>query len=123
MKPIKWLGPRPIKNLSVAGNVLPEPGVYLLFYNFNDNLKVFYAGTAKNLQSRLLGYAKEKGEDQCIKTKIKSYNCSFFVAQVHNEFEREGVESYLIRLFEPECNDIIPSAAPIMVNIPEDLII
>jgi excinuclease UvrABC nuclease subunit len=104
---------------SVKTYVPTSAGVYLLWVKLtNGKWRCFYAGQAKNLETRLLEHLGKDEENECIRKHVADHICGFEYASVALQKDRDGIEKFLYDHYEPECNQVDPGGEPIEVNLP-----
>jgi hypothetical protein len=117
---LDWVGPLclcPTEVLRVPEGI---PGVYLLqaFAPGFGGYPVFYAGRSDDLRRRLcehLDDARAKPSVRAVRHAAAGY---FSAAPVLQRAFLPRIEAGLIRALRPPCNDQIPTAAPLLVNLP-----
>jgi hypothetical protein len=117
---IDWVGPLILCRDEVMRVPLGIPGVYLLQTEALQyaGYPVFYVGKANDLRRRLLQHLGHHTAKPAVRAMRELERGFFSAAPVLDASLMSGVESGLIRLLEPICNDQIPSAKPILVNLP-----
>lgn len=97
--------------------VAPASGeVYALAVKLTDgNLRVFYVGQTDNLGRRLMEHLSDSEPNECIRNKVKKFQCMFRFAVVESAIDRDKVERALYSKFRPGCND--PDAIPIVEDV------
>lgn len=94
-------------------------GVYML-HSFScayGGYPVFYAGRTNNIRRRLwehITHPRAKTSIRC----IQDIDTTYFSAAPVGPFLSYRVESFLIRLLDPICNDQVPAAPPLFSNLP-----
>jgi hypothetical protein len=117
---LNWVGPL----LLCPGEVerVPDgvPGVYLLhaFAPAVGGYPVFYAGRSQNLRQRLLQHLDNTRAKLSIRVARMASRPYFSAAPVPDEIAQAQIESALIRILEPVYNAQIPTAEPVIVNLP-----
>ena len=101
---------------------IPEgvPGVYLLhgFDPAAGGYPVVYAGRSRDLRNRLLRHGCGGSAKPIIRAVRGAERLYWSAAPIASAALRARVESGLVRLLEPTCNDQVPTAAPVLVNLP-----
>lgn len=117
---LDWIGPLclcPVEVLRVPDGIR---GVYLLhlFAPEFGGYPIFYAGRSDDLRRRLyehLGDGSAKPSVRALRRRAAAY---FSAAPVLQPALLPRIEAGLIRALCPPCNDQIPTAAPLLVNLP-----
>jgi len=100
-----------------------DGGIYCLSYQSGNENTVFYVGQAPSLMEGLRVHLLATEPNTCLKQHIQDYKCSFRYAKIGNRFaseatitNRNGAERALYDKYQPTCNDVVPSAAPVDIN-------
>jgi hypothetical protein len=117
---LEWVGPLLLCPGEVR-RVPPEvPGVYLLhaFAPRFGGYTVFYVGRALDLRRRLLEHLGDRTAKPSVRAARELYQTYWSAAPVIDNTFLPGIESGLIRALRPICNAQLPTAAPLVVNLP-----
>lgn len=117
---LHWVGPLALCQTKIERVPAGTPGVYLLhsFAPAVGGYPVFYAGRTGDLRQRLgqhLDNGRAKLSIRIARTIRRPY---FSAAPVLDEQIQAQIESALIRILEPVCNGQVPTAEPVLVNLP-----
>ena len=100
---------------------IPEgKGVYLLLRLLpNRRWRVFYVGQG-DVRARLVDQSLPGEANECIRKHLGNHKCRFQYSLVEHEDRLRGIERFLIQTYDAlgECNDVLPDAVPISVNLP-----
>ncbi len=107
----------PVYDSETVSNVVPDrPGVYVLWTVFAFT-GVFYVGKSKELSSRLQRHLEGSEENICLKDKLSCFQCGFSFAEA-NFYQLDSIERYLYERYKPSCNNQLPEAFALPVNLP-----
>lgn len=117
---IHWVGPLLLSAGEIARIPANIPGVYLLhsFAPAVGGYPVFYAGRSQDLRQRLTQHLDNSRAKLSIRVARMVRQAKFSAAPVPDEEIQAQIESALIRILEPACNAQVPTAAPVLVNLP-----
>jgi excinuclease UvrABC nuclease subunit len=79
---------------------------------------VFYVGKSDDLRRRLEEHSNDRKAKPMITAFRHIIGVLFSAAPVENPWNLDAIESGLIRLLRPPCNDQVPGIEPILVNLP-----
>lgn len=116
---LNWSGYHKYTEENVSEKVPAMAGIYKLSVELkNGNLKLFYVGQAKELNSRLYDHLQSYEQNECIMGKVSQYICHFNFALLAQQEERDGAERGLYLHYKSECNDPnrIPSGPDVDIN-------
>jgi len=115
----RWIGPRLLSTPEVDRISDEAGGVYLLqaFAEKLGGYPAFYAGRSEQLKRRLGEHMDSRRCKGCIRA-FRASERTYFSAAILPSHLAVGVESGLVRLLRPVCNDQVPRAAPILVTLP-----
>ena len=116
---LNWKGYYSYTSTNVNSYVSKKAGVYKLLDKLKSGkLWPFYVGQALDLNDRLNNHLRDSEKNDCIKDKVKEYECYFKFALLPSGDDRDGAERALYIHYESECNDpdAIPSGPDIEVN-------
>ena len=116
---VHWVGPMLLNPVEIAR--VPEGicGVYLL-HHFDAALggyPIFYVGKAENIRRRLTQHIHPLSAKSRISSARRLSQTYFSAAPVPRVYLAR-VEASLIDALRPVCNDLIPCAEPLVVNLP-----
>lgn len=117
---INWVGPLTLTPVEV--NRVPHgvAGVYLL-HRFAPPLgayPVFYVGKSGDLRRRLTEHLNNRKSKASIWWFRRDGRAYFSAAPVPDLTLLDPIEAGLIVGLQPPCNDQLPTAAPVFVNLP-----
>ncbi len=96
--PLAWQRYLPLNQANVLYGVPSLAGVYKIAVNFTDGtMRVAYVGQAANLAARLKDHLGEWEENQTLHSLVRRYQCSFAVAAVPWQADRNAAERALYR--------------------------
>lgn len=91
-------------------NVPSLAGVYKIAVNLMDGTKqVVYVGQAADLAARLNDHLSEWEANRSLHSLVRQFQCSFAVAAVPIQADRNAAERALYLHFLPSCNSLVPS--------------
>ncbi|HEY4759471.1 MAG TPA: GIY-YIG nuclease family protein [Thermoguttaceae bacterium] len=94
-----------------------QAGVYKLAVHTTDGkLTVFYVGQSTNLDTRLKEHLGQGEPNQCLRSMIERYRCSFSFAMIPLAQDRDAAERALILHFRPSCNNAMPTGPDCYVS-------
>ncbi len=94
-------------------------GVYLLWVRMKSRKwRCFFAGSAANLEERLLQHLSPEEENACIAEQVGEFVCGFEFARIEDPEQRRGVLKFLYDRYRPDCCPEDPGGAPVAVNPP-----
>jgi hypothetical protein len=101
---------------------IPEgKGVYLLLRLLpNRRWRLFYVGQGE-VRAFLVGHSQPTEANECIRDHLRKNKCRFQYSFVEDDERRRGIARFLIRTYDAlgECNDVLPDAEPVSVNLPD----
>lgn len=117
---LSWVGPLLLCQTEIRRVPTGSSGVYLLhaFAPAIGGYPVFYAGRSDDLRRRLLEHLDNARAKRSIRIARTSSRAYFSAAPVPDERTQARIEAALIRILEPACNDQVPTAEPVLVNLP-----
>jgi hypothetical protein len=117
---LRWVGPLLLCQTEIMRVPAGIPGVYLLhsFAPVVGGYPVFYAGRSHDLRQRLLQHLDNSRAKLSIRVTRMVSRAYFSAAPVPDEAAQAQIESALVRILEPACNSQVPSAEPVLVNLP-----
>ncbi len=120
MLSICWVGPMRFCRTEVDRVPASVPGVYLLhaYAPQFGGYPVFYVGKSTDLHRRLCEHLEGKRTKAVIARIRRSTAAYFSAAAVYQHVLLDPLESGLISLLRPPCNDQIPTARPLFVKLP-----
>ena len=116
---LDWVGPMLLCNEEVSRIPDGIGGVYML-HSFScayGGYPVFYAGRTCDIRRRLLEHNAHPRAKASIRY-IQEIDTTYFSAAPVGTALSYRVESFLIRLLDPICNDQVPVAPPLFSNLP-----
>lgn len=104
-------------------NVSEKAGVYIIStkQKVDGAYEVKYVGQASNLKERAQQHWSKNEQNAELKNHIANrYAMKFSYAELSSQSERDGVELFLFKHFDPMYNKCTPSAkTPMACNLPE----
>jgi len=117
---LSWVGPLLLNPAEVARIPCGIPGVYLL-HAFAPELggyPVWYAGRSRDLRRRLSEHLGDRTAKIAVRAARELDRAYWSAAPVMDPSLLAPVEAALINALRPICNDQIPPAEPVLVNLP-----
>lgn len=107
----------------VFDNVPVSSGVYIIstMQKIDRKYEVKYIGQAKNLKNRVIQHWSANESNEELKSHIsKNYRMKFSYAIVSSQGNRDAIELFLYRKFNPKFNNNQPPGdRSMIVNLPE----
>lgn len=101
-------------------SVTDKSGVYLITVLLKSGYyRVVYAGQADDIKTRLQQHFSTSETNEDLKKYLKNdFTFRVYWAEVGQQANRDGIESFLIDTYKPEFNIQSPAAKPIQCNLP-----
>lgn len=117
---LDWVGPLLLCTKEVSRIPAGISGVYMLHVMAPTFLgyPVFYVGQSRDIRRRLIEHMDHRSTKPSVQAIRELERAYWSAAPVGNSGLLAGVESSLIRGLAPPCNDQIPTAVPVLVNLP-----
>jgi len=117
---LDWVGPLILCHSEVRRVPPAIPGVYMLhaFAPSRGGYAVFYIGKASDLRRRLLQHLGARTAKPSVRAARELDPARWSAAPVLDCELLARVEAGLILALRPVCNAQVPSAAPVLVNLP-----
>lgn len=94
-----------------------KAGVYKIAVNLlNGKKRVIYVGQAADLDARLKDHLGEWEENSSLYTLVRQYQCSFALALLPLQTDRDATERALYLHFRPSCNGQEPTGPAYFVT-------
>jgi excinuclease UvrABC nuclease subunit len=94
-----------------------KAGVYKIAVNLtNGKKRVIYVGQAANLDSRLRDHLGQWESNLDLYRLVRQYQCSFALAPVPLQADRDAAERALYLNFYPQCNTQVPTGPACLVT-------
>jgi excinuclease UvrABC nuclease subunit len=107
---LQWQRYLPYNLLNVQRFAPSLAGVYKLAVDLqNGKKRVIYVGQAVDLEARLRDHLSEWETNVDLASMIGQYRCSFALALLPHQADRDAAERALYLHFRPACNDQEPS--------------
>jgi excinuclease UvrABC nuclease subunit len=107
--------PFSLANVQVYAPV--QAGVYKIAVNLlNGKKRVIYVGQAADLDSRLKDHLSEWECNLDLYNLVRQYQCSFALAAVPLQADRDAAERALYLNFRPQCNTQVPIGPAYLVT-------
>lgn len=107
---LTWQRYLPFSLAHVEAYSLARPGVYKIAVNLkNGKKRVVYVGQAANLEARLRVHLSERESNLGLYNLLREYQCSFAIAVVPFQADRDAAERALYLHFRPPCNTQVPT--------------
>ena len=117
---LDWVGPLILCPSEVRRVPIGIPGVYML-HAFAPSLggyAVFYVGKASDLRRRLLQHLGGRTAKPSVRAARELDPARWSAAPVPDPGLLSRVEAGLVLALRPACNAQVPSAEPVLVNLP-----
>lgn len=117
---VEWVGPLLLCPSEVRRVPQGIPGVYLLhaLAHHQGGYTIFYVGKSQNLKQRLFQHLSDRTSTFSIRTMRRLESVYWSAAPIEAEALLNRIESGLIRALRPICNTQVPTALPVVVNLP-----
>jgi excinuclease UvrABC nuclease subunit len=114
---LAWQRYLPLSSTNVEAYAPQKAGVYKIAVALvNGQKRVVYAGQAADLDSRLKDHLSEWESNLDLYTLVRQYQCSFALALVPLQADRDAAERALYLHFRPSCNVQVPSGPACLVT-------
>jgi excinuclease UvrABC nuclease subunit len=114
---LAWQRYLPLNLANVRAYAPMKAGVYKIALNLVSGKKrVVYVGQADDLDSRLKDHLSEWESNLELYSLVRQYQCSFALALVPLQDDRDAAERALYLNFRPPCNDQEPSGPAYLVS-------
>ncbi len=111
----QWYLPFSLANVQAYAPV--QAGVYKIAVNLlNGQKRVVYVGQAADLASRLKDHLSEWECNLDLYNLVRQYQCSFALAAVPLQADRDAAERALYLNFRPQCNTQVPTGPAYLVT-------
>jgi excinuclease UvrABC nuclease subunit len=112
IRPVRlaWQRYLPFSLLNVQTYAPVQAGVYKIAVNLlNGQKRVVYIGQAADFDARLKDHLSEWESNLDLYSIVRRYQCSFALAAVPNQSDRNAAERALYLHFRPSCNTQEPT--------------
>ncbi len=114
---LAWQRYLPFSLANVQAYAPVQAGVYKIAVNLlNGQKRVVYVGQAADLDARLKDHLSEWGSNLDLYTLVRQYQCSFALAAVPLQADRDAAERALYLNFQPSSNTQAPSGPAYLVT-------
>ena len=114
---LAWQRYLPLNLANVQAYAPMEAGVYKIAVNLvNGKKRVVYVGQTDDFDSRLKDHLSEWESNLDLYSLVRQYQCSFAVALVRLQNDRDAAERALYLNFRPSCNDQEPTGPAYVVT-------
>ncbi len=120
LRVVEWVGPLLLSPREVARVPPRVRGIYMLhaFAPEYGAYPVLYVGKSTRLRERLTDHLDDLRAKQLIRSARHAFPMSFSAAPIADQRLLDRVESGLIRALRPVANQQVPTAPPVLVNLP-----
>lgn len=114
---LAWQRYLPLNLANVQAYAPVKAGVYKIAVNLvNGQKRVVYVGKADDLDARLKDHLSEWEPNMDLHSLVRRYECSFSLAVVPLQTDRDAAERALYLNFRPSCNEQVPSGPAYLVT-------
>lgn len=114
---LAWHQYLPFSLASVQAHAPVKAGVYKISINLADGKKrVVYVGQAADLASRLKDHLSQWESNLDLYNLVRKFQCSFAVAVVPLQIDRDAAERAMYFHFRPSCNSQVPAGPAYFVT-------
>jgi hypothetical protein len=114
---LAWQRYLPLNLANVQAYAPVKAGVYKIAVNLvNGKKRVAYVGQAADLDSRLKDHLGDWESNLDLYSLVRQYECSFALALVPLQNDRDAAERALYLHFRPSCNEQEPTGPPYLVT-------
>lgn len=114
---LAWQRYLPFSLANVQAYAPVQAGVYKIAVNLvNGQRRVVYVGQAADLDSRLKDHLSEWECNLDLYNLVRQYQCSFALALVPLQADRDAAERALYLNFRPQCNTQVPTGPAYFVT-------
>jgi excinuclease UvrABC nuclease subunit len=115
---LAWQRYLPFSLADVQAYAPVQAGVYKIAVNLvNGQKRVVYVGQAADLDSRLKDHLSEWESNLDLYSLVRQYQCSFALAAVPLQADRDAAERALCLNFRPQCNTQVPNGPAYLVSV------
>lgn len=114
---LAWQRYLPFSLANVQAHAPVQAGVYKIAVNLlNGQKRVVYVGQAADLDSRLKDHLSEWECNLDLYNLVRQFQCSFALALVPLQANRDAAERALYLNFRPQCNTQVPTGPAYLVT-------